>query len=564
MEDMPKREYAHVGDPMIRDIIEGRSRYSSQAKVEEAISRIKDKVHVSKMSEESGITTIYVRRFALAKNELDQGYLGNFAQLLIVPEGNDFVLYLHKIEVPLDKHPYRPLIEHGGACANWAHPLLRRARKHPVFFDNLDLAYSELNALEHKFESSRRPSDGTLILLVYTRRIENGKPVGKPYFEQAVLKVGFDSNDRPYIFCEVSRYDVKGSTAPVDSDSESTAIHSLSSFIFRSDNLPYLDIAKVLYHIYKVKEGRSDYRMAVGTAHGEMNNDPCVYHYTTHKGLEGILSKKKIWLTDLRFMNDRTEMRHGFELAYELIREAIRQHGLGFGVSSITDDLSRRIESDMVRALRNLEGGNLHRQLFASCFSMDVEQAGAWQAYGGNGSGYAIGFRHKFLKQLANPNLFQYRRVSYHMDRKTAIVNEFLRNSLKSIVAAYDNANPDYGCHLWMDILSYFGSSFKHSSWYHEREWRLMRSYRSTTETDIKIENRYKEITGMVAPAPIAYIDGDIPEIFGRTLNEMIKEIVIGPGQHPYERSNSVRLMLEQNRLFDVSIRVSDVPISSY
>ena len=39
-----------------------------------------------------------------------------------------------------------------------------------------------------------------------------------------------------------------------------------------------------------------------------------VYHYTSQKGLIGILREKKIWMTNINYLNDATEFRHSIEL----------------------------------------------------------------------------------------------------------------------------------------------------------------------------------------------------------------------------------------------------------
>jgi hypothetical protein len=38
-----------------------------------------------------------------------------------------------------------------------------------------------------------------------------------------------------------------------------------------------------------------------------------LYHYTSVDGLLGILRSKRIWATDIRFLNDRSEFFHAME-----------------------------------------------------------------------------------------------------------------------------------------------------------------------------------------------------------------------------------------------------------
>ena len=40
-----------------------------------------------------------------------------------------------------------------------------------------------------------------------------------------------------------------------------------------------------------------------------------LYHYTDAKGLEGIITKKVIWASDYRFLNDANELNYGLMIS---------------------------------------------------------------------------------------------------------------------------------------------------------------------------------------------------------------------------------------------------------
>ena len=55
-----------------------------------------------------------------------------------------------------------------------------------------------------------------------------------------------------------------------------------------------------------------------------LNNDivpgvPLLYHYTTAEGLFGISKKKEMWLTNVNYLNDKSECIHAFELCEEIL-----------------------------------------------------------------------------------------------------------------------------------------------------------------------------------------------------------------------------------------------------
>ena len=55
-----------------------------------------------------------------------------------------------------------------------------------------------------------------------------------------------------------------------------------------------------------------------------------LWHYTSYAGFQGIISSKKIWTTEYRFLNDREEFRHAKNLAQKLVEEEPEVVGVAF------------------------------------------------------------------------------------------------------------------------------------------------------------------------------------------------------------------------------------------
>jgi hypothetical protein len=49
-----------------------------------------------------------------------------------------------------------------------------------------------------------------------------------------------------------------------------------------------------------------------------------IYHYTDLRGLLGILDERKLWATDIRYLNDTSEGTYGLKRLHELVGE-VRQ-----------------------------------------------------------------------------------------------------------------------------------------------------------------------------------------------------------------------------------------------
>ncbi len=52
-----------------------------------------------------------------------------------------------------------------------------------------------------------------------------------------------------------------------------------------------------------------------------------IFHYTTYKGLEGILKTRRLWLTDHKYLNDPSEIEHGKKILLDCIdKQRSMQH----------------------------------------------------------------------------------------------------------------------------------------------------------------------------------------------------------------------------------------------
>src|SRR5712671_6860096 len=67
---------------------------------------------------------------------------------------------------------------------------------------------------------------------------------------------------------------------------------------------------------------------AVWQAWERMHRDPprLLYHYTSADGLLGMLEGRQLWATNVRFMNDTSELGYGIGLVREVLREPAPRH----------------------------------------------------------------------------------------------------------------------------------------------------------------------------------------------------------------------------------------------
>src|SRR3989338_3658660 len=106
-----------------------------------------------------------------------------------------------------------------------------------------------------------------------------------------------------------------------------------------------------------------------------MPNRTIYYNYTTMTGCFGIISSRRIWFTDFRFLNDKQELKQGLSALLAFLPE------------------KKRISFE--RAFLWHSMGTHHCVLSLSKSPKILSQ---WRAYAADGSGVAIGFDASFLK----------------------------------------------------------------------------------------------------------------------------------------------------------------------
>jgi hypothetical protein len=115
------------------------------------------------------------------------------------------------------------------------------------------------------------------------------------------------------------------------------------------------------------------------------------YHYTDPKGFFGIVQTGAFWATDLRFLNDVSEVQYGLGLARKVIRDR----------RSAVDASQQRLLSVVEDALELKGTGPLSGARFAVSFAGDGDLITQWRAYAAFGAGYALGFDLDELRRVA-------------------------------------------------------------------------------------------------------------------------------------------------------------------
>ena len=146
----------------------------------------------------------------------------------------------------------------------------------------------------------------------------------------------------------------------------------------------------------------------LGDAPPERAEPELLYHYTTQRGLLGILREQCIWASHINHLNDASEFKHGIEVVSEsLSKIVIDPSTLKFGGTKSKRTFQVEKYQRMMRAaaIESLKLLNFIEVFVASFFDSEgarndpgdvLEQ---WRAYSGSGAGISIGFDKKLLSE---------------------------------------------------------------------------------------------------------------------------------------------------------------------
>jgi hypothetical protein len=276
-----------------------------------------------------------------------------------------------------------------------------------------------------------------------------------------------------------------------------------------------------------------------------------IYHYTTTKGLIGIVKSKKIRATDIEFMNDAQEGRFGrSELRSALLEEASNIRAADSdGTGGAEDSRATVMES----AADHLKPGGIFAErqyyfTYACCFCDNGDLLSQWRGYSGTG-GYCIGFRTSALRACELPDIvdghdrteLRLVRVEYGPDAREEMISKVVSTIAPDPVGHPGSRGYGQAGKVVLPELS----SVKHEAFSEEREWRLL------AVTD---QHGPEFRCGSMGPTP--YLELSFPVA-------SIVEVVIGPGANHEVRRLGVERLLGSNGLEGIVVKDSAVPFRS-
>jgi hypothetical protein len=238
-----------------------------------------------------------------------------------------------------------------------------------------------------------------------------------------------------------------------------------------------------------------------------------VYHYTDASGLMGMLTYNKIWATDYRFLNDKSEIAHTRQEVRKIISSKLEES---------KDDILTKLYGEILR----YQDKPRKSDVFVFSLSKERDDLSQWRGYAREGLGFTVGFCAETLGKISEPDdaTFAFLKVEYDHARQAGILKKCLLEIEIALIKMINVGKDQSSKHIKDAAIAFDwltearGVANKHRSFSGENEWRI-------------VIHRAAELYGSANVRPsstrlVRYIEKEI-DGSGKL---PIKEIGIGPG----------------------------------
>lgn len=264
-----------------------------------------------------------------------------------------------------------------------------------------------------------------------------------------------------------------------------------------------------------------------------------LWHYTTQRGLLGILETESLWATKIHYLNDSSEFSHALRLTDEILDQRIQRAG-----------------ADQFHRLNAFRGSIPRTDSVHVCvasFSEDPDVLSQWRAYGGASGGYAIGFASSLLREFAGGQGFFLIKCKYGEREQRASINDLIDRCLSE--PDEEPGNPPelpLSSGQFRARLARLAPALKNASFEEEREWRLVSRPKPVTEMCFRQgRSMLVPYTRFLLPPPA---------------DSYIQTVTVGPCPNVELSVKSTAMLLRNHRIQHAEARVggSKIPFRNW
>lgn len=214
-----------------------------------------------------------------------------------------------------------------------------------------------------------------------------------------------------------------------------------------------------------------------------------LHHYTTVGGLQGIIETGTLWASDVRFMNDSSELQYAIDLIDEVFWQVLEE------------EADPEVKNSLTHRAGIANGFEIGRQPFIACLCEDDDLLSQWRGYGYQDASVSLGFDLSMLSRFDElPPQTHLRKVVYNQAQQRHEVQMVVRAWLEGITSlraegrTLDELFP-YPAIWALQIALYdHHLCFKHPSFSEEQEWRFIKLLDLRAEVGLMEERKRAEV----------------------------------------------------------------------
>jgi len=241
---------------------------------------------------------------------------------------------------------------------------------------------------------------------------------------------------------------------------------------------------------------------------------PTLYHYTSFQSAFNIINSKKLWTTQIQYLNDETEFKFAGGIAKSILDSKLKL--------DLNDD-EKFVYNELINNTTFDHGANT----FIFSLSEEPDLLSQWRGYCKN-TGVAIGFNYEKLLNISKNQNFDLLPCIYDIDEQRKIIEDVIEE-IKNLYIQNksDEKSHQFFWQVFNARFSLIAKCIKHPSFKEEKEWRLIGGPFSSYDEKYKL----RPIKNMLLP----YYEFELSDIDDLALDEFI----IGPNKDIYLSEHS-------------------------
>jgi len=298
-----------------------------------------------------------------------------------------------------------------------------------------------------------------------------------------------------------------------------------------------------------------------------------LYHYTTEKGLYGILESDTIWATHYQFLNDSSERSLGFDTYRRTIESVDRStSGMPQGIVQAEREVLRNyfnaVDAYVVSFTKDSHSDDCNYQ---------GDRLSQWRGCGQGSQGYCLGFSYNSISEIAAELHHRIRlggilrdciysekvmtkavdsQRRAHLENLRGVADQYFRKHQEK--AGFAPAeNKDFMNEVRRHAVEMLQecSLYKHPAFWEEDEVRLLVSYVKDVSDSRVI--RFRD--GQLGKTPYLEIPLDL-----KGENAPLKKIVVGPSPNQDQFFTRLCIQLEKKQIRGVEVVRSVIPYRNW